>query len=115
MTSFGSGRNVTYFGFLTTYKIQGQCYHLMGDLLPLPEHSHEFVQVYFMGGNQTEAEQRCTNVQGGLEFDIVVELQDLLHQHHKYVRILKYALECMQHMGNQKNHHKSRQASIWRT
>ena len=29
MTSFGT--DMTDFGFLTTYKIQGQCYHLMAD------------------------------------------------------------------------------------
>ena len=93
---------MTDFRFCTTYKIQGQCYHLMGSLLPLPHEPHKFVQVYFMGGNETEAQQRCTNVHGGLQFYIVMKLQEMLHQHHMYVSIFKYALEHMNITRNRK-------------
>ena len=37
----------------------------MGGLLPLPKESHKFVQIVFMGGDQTEAQQRCANVHNG--------------------------------------------------
>ena len=66
---FVADKNVTNFGSLTTYKNQEQRYHLMGALLPQPKESHKFLQVYFMGGNQAEAQQRSTNVHGGLELN----------------------------------------------
>ena len=82
---------MTDFGFLTSDKIQGQCYHLMGGLLPLPKDSHKFVQIYLMGGDQ----QRCPNVHNGLDLDIVMELQEMFHKYHKYVSIFHSALEHM--------------------
>lgn len=97
MTSFGAGKNLTDFNYFTTYRIQGQCYHQMGGLLPHPERHHRYVQVYFMtGGDYREAEQRSRNVHGGLNLDIVIKLQLLLHQHHTYVNAFKYALEHLE-------------------
>ena len=58
-TSFGADKNMTYFGFLAIYKIQGQCYYLMGGIQPQPKESHKFIQIYLMGGDQAEAQQRC--------------------------------------------------------
>lgn len=72
MTHVRVDKNMTDFGFLTTYKIQSQCAHLMGCLLPLPDRSYKFVQIYFMDGNQAEAKQRSTHVHSELELDIVV-------------------------------------------
>ena len=54
----------------------------MGGLLPLPKESHKFVQIYFMGGDQAEAQQRCAN---GLYLEIVMELQEMFYKYHKYV------------------------------
>ena len=93
MTSFGTDKHMTDFGFLTTYKIQGQCYHLMGGLLPLPKESHKFVQIYFMGSDKAEAQQRCVNIPNGLDLDIVMKLQEIFHKYHKYVGIFHIALE----------------------
>ncbi len=49
MTSFGADRILAGQGFFTTYKIQGQCYHLMGSLPPLADEESKYVQVFFMG------------------------------------------------------------------
>ncbi|KAL8600890.1 hypothetical protein ACOMHN_045028 [Nucella lapillus] len=97
MTSFGADKNLTDTGFFTTFKIQGQCYHLMGCLLPLTEEQPKFVQVYFMGtGSEEEAVQRCRNIPSGLDVRTVADLQDMLHESHKYIKVFKYALEQME-------------------
>ena len=57
----------------------------MGDLLSISKKSRKLVQVYFMVGNQAEAQQRWTNFYGGLELNIVMELSEIFHLHHKYV------------------------------
>lgn len=69
-TSFG-----TDFGGLT--KIQGQCYHLIRSFLPLPKESYKVEQIYFIGDNQAEAQQRCQLVHIRLELDIVMELLEM--------------------------------------
>ena len=76
---------IMYRNFIIDAYLNCLYYHLMGSLLPLPHEPHKFVQVYFMGGNETEAQQRCENVHGGLQLDIVMTLQEMLHQHHMYV------------------------------
>ncbi|KAL8572016.1 hypothetical protein ACOMHN_038374 [Nucella lapillus] len=97
MTSFGADKNLTDTGFFTTFKIQGQCYHLMGGLLPLTEEQPKFVQVYFMGtSSEEEAVQRCRNIPSGLDVCTVADLQDMLHESHKYIKVFKYALEQME-------------------
>ena len=67
MTTFGTDKNMTVFLFLTTYEIQGLCYHLLGGLQSLPKESLKFIKIYFMGGDQAEAQQRCANVHDGLD------------------------------------------------
>ena len=55
MTSFGAtkivhnedGRN-----FESTFKIQGQVYHRIGSLLPMPDADPKFLQIYFMGDEE---------------------------------------------------------------
>ena len=92
-THFGTKHNLTNHGFFTTFKIQGQCYHKSGRLLPISDEEPKFVKVYFMGNTQEEAKQRNRHVGGNLEMNIVTEVQEMLHQNHAYVSILKYALE----------------------
>ena len=79
MTSFGADKNITDFGFLKKYKIKDQCYQLMGSLLPLPKESHKFVQIYLMGDDQAETQQRCANVHDGLGLDTVMKLLEMFH------------------------------------
>ena len=93
MTSFGTDHNLTNQELFTTLKVQGQCYHKIGGVLPIPEEEPKFVQVYFMGHTQEEAKQRNRYVGENLKMNIVTELQEMLHQNHTYVSIFKYAVE----------------------
>ncbi|XP_055948334.1 uncharacterized protein LOC129981502 [Argiope bruennichi] len=63
MTSFGAtkicdltsnGRN-----FETTFKVQGQVYHKIGSLLPMPDDDPKFLQIYFMGNCEERVTTRC--------------------------------------------------------
>ena len=95
MTSFGAEKDLTNRGFFTTYKVQGQVYHLLGSLLPLPEETPKFLQVYFINTSDDEAKHRCS-LNSGVRMNIIQQLQDMLHQSHPYVASFKYALEQMQ-------------------
>lgn len=58
MTSFGATeivRNTNANGqqYNSTFKIRGQVYHKMGSLLPMPNEPHKFLQIYFMGGEDS--------------------------------------------------------------
>ncbi len=99
MTSFGAHKNLSQTGFFTTFKVQGQVYHRMGGLLPLPEKEPKYVQVFFMGGEK-ETNQRC-RLNQGVRRDIIEDLQTMLHETHPYVHSFKYALGQMQ-MPNKK-------------
>lgn len=94
MTSFGATNVVSESGFMPTFKVQGQVYHKLGSLLPLPNKEHQFLQIYFMGDEQKEANQRCNNIPGTRP-EIVLELQKMLHQQNVYVQMFKTALQRM--------------------
>ncbi|ELT90405.1 hypothetical protein CAPTEDRAFT_202282 [Capitella teleta] len=90
MTSFGADRNVTDHGFFTIFKIQGQCYHQIGSLLPMPDTEAKFLQDYFMNG-QEETQQRIRN-NPGTQADLIQDLQSMLHQYHQYINIVSIGL-----------------------
>ena len=94
MTSFGASRIEQDVGFNSVFKVQGQIYHKMGSLLPVPSETPKFLQVYFMGDEQHEADQHDTNI-AGLRRDIIVTLQRFLHEHNQLVQIFKAALDKM--------------------
>ena len=94
MTSFGATSEISEPGFMPTFKVQGQVYHRVGSLLPPANEEPKFLQIYFMGDSRQEANQRCNNIPG-TQIDIVMDLQQLLHEHNPYVRIFKSALEKM--------------------
>jgi hypothetical protein len=94
MTSFGATNEVCEPGFMPTFKVQGQVYHRMGSLLPLPNEEYRFLQIYFMGDEQQEVKQRCNNIPGTRQ-GIVRELQQMLYEHNSYVHIFKTALQRM--------------------
>ncbi|KAF2890734.1 hypothetical protein ILUMI_15439, partial [Ignelater luminosus] len=60
MTSFGA-THIVQDNFMPTFKIQGQIYHLLGALLPLPDADHQFLQIYFMGNSDAEVDKRCAH------------------------------------------------------
>lgn len=91
MTSFGA-KQIIKDGFMPTFKVQGQVYHLVGSLLPAPQKEPQFLQIYFVGEDDREVQLRCSifpEVKPGL----VKQLQRMLHTFNTYVRDLKIALD----------------------
>lgn len=65
MTSFGATDVVKFSGFQSTFKVQGQVYHLHGSLLldessKFIDESSKFLQIYFIGDENLETDQRCS-------------------------------------------------------
>jgi hypothetical protein len=79
---------------MPTFKIQGQIYHKAGSLLPLPDETPSFLQIYFVGDEDREVDQRCTNIPGTRRH-IVLNLQRFLHQNNLLVNIFKMSLDKM--------------------
>ncbi|RCN48933.1 hypothetical protein ANCCAN_05042 [Ancylostoma caninum] len=94
MTSFGTTATVQEGGFMPTFKVKGQIYHRVGSLLPLPSETPKFLQIYFMGDEEQEVNQRCENTDGTRR-NIVLNLQRMFHQHNNLVKVFKTALERM--------------------
>lgn len=94
MTSFGA-KQVIEDGFIPTFKVQGQVYHLAGSLLPEPGEVeefltiHKFLQIYFVREDDSEVNIRCSNYQG-LKPGLVKLLQKMLHDVNPYIRPQKY-------------------------
>jgi hypothetical protein len=60
MTSFGMSQQVDdNKGFMPTFRVQGQVYHRIGSLLPLSNEEPKFLQIYFMGDDSKQVQQRC--------------------------------------------------------
>ena len=73
------------------FKIQGQVYHRIGSMEPLPDDDSKFAQIYFVGDEQ----QQTTLRQNAIREDIVTQLQRMLHACNSYVRSLKFAHELL--------------------
>ncbi|GFX87395.1 helitron_like_N domain-containing protein [Trichonephila clavipes] len=58
MTSFGA-TNIVSANYMPTFKVQGQIYHHVGSLLPLPKANHKYLQIYFMGNTDEQINRRC--------------------------------------------------------
>ncbi|XP_045536286.1 uncharacterized protein LOC106720810 [Papilio machaon] len=93
MTSFGVDNEVVMPGLSTTFTVQGQIYHRIGSLLPTDDQP-KFLQIYFMGDENSEVDRRCQNIQG-VERDIVLKIQRMLHDHNILINTFKTALERM--------------------
>jgi hypothetical protein len=94
MTSFGVTSTVEDPGFMQIFKIQGQISHKARSLLPLHGETSKFLQIYFMGDEGSEVDQRCNNIPGTRRH-IVLNLQRCLHQHNNLVNIFKTSLDQM--------------------
>ena len=92
MTSFGCTERVCLLGFMPTFKVQGQVYHRVGTMKPQSGENPEFLEIYFMGDKQEQAETRCRSVRG-VKIDINLSLQEMLHNVNNYVASFKTALE----------------------
>ncbi|XP_014759581.2 uncharacterized protein LOC26515330 [Drosophila ananassae] len=109
MTSFGATeivRNTNENGqqFNSTFKIRGQVYHKMGSLLPMPNEPHKFLQIYFMGGedsgsalaNRVNARCNYNNLDSLYARRIVSELDALLNEHNELLKIFKSHMHQLQ-------------------
>ncbi|XP_053956182.1 uncharacterized protein LOC128861832 [Anastrepha ludens] len=93
MTSFGA-TNIIRNGFMPTFKIQGQIYHRAGSWLPFPDGDYQFLQIYFIGDDNRELDQRCA-ISANTRRSIVNELQTMFHQRNELVKLFKVALDLM--------------------
>ncbi|XP_050066554.1 uncharacterized protein LOC126555710 [Aphis gossypii] len=109
MASFGATeivRNTNANGqqFNSTFKIRGQVYHKMGSLLPMPNEPHKFLQIYFMGGDDSgsalanRVNARCyyNNLDSLYPRRIVGELDALLNEHNEFLKIFKSHMHQLQ-------------------
>ena len=102
MTSFGADKNLTDFSFTTTYKVQGQVYHLLGSLLPPLQGTPKYAQVYFIGDTNEESSQRHKNSGGILNMETLNKIQLILHQHHQYVKSFKKSIDYLSQHDDKK-------------
>jgi hypothetical protein len=58
--------------------------------VPLSDGEHEFLQIYLMGDERLEAQQRCNNIPDA-HHNIVTKLKRMLHEHNTYVHVSKNA------------------------
>ncbi|XP_044735689.1 uncharacterized protein LOC123297922 [Chrysoperla carnea] len=95
MTSFGAtSTNTNRNEFEYVFSIQGQIYHKIGSLLPMSNEDHKFLQVYFIGNEEQEIDQRCTNF-NGLRREIIQDVQRILHKYNQLIYIFKTTLDRM--------------------
>lgn len=87
-----SDRSSTY--ICMQLQIQGQIYHRTGSLLPFADANYQFLQIYFIGDEDREVDQRCA-IHSNTRRDIIQQLQRLLHEHNGLVRLFKVALDRM--------------------
>ncbi|KIH47189.1 hypothetical protein ANCDUO_22754 [Ancylostoma duodenale] len=76
------------------FKVKGQIYHRVESLLPLPNETPKFSQIYFIGDEGQQVGQRCEYTDGTRR-NIVLSLQRMFHQHNNLVKVFTTALERM--------------------
>lgn len=95
MTSFGATKIHDHtsdgHNFETTFKIQGQVYHKIGSLMPMPNDDPKFLQIYFMGS----CEERMTTrsqynfIERAEERAIVELLENFLENRNQLIQLFK--------------------------
>jgi len=96
MTSFGATSIEEFQGYQTTFKVQGQVYHLAGSLLPAAGEPPQFLQIYFMGDTEQAAARRCDVAHlGEANMEVVLTLQEMLHNCNPLIRSFTTTLERM--------------------
>ena len=92
MTSFGATRECNDDGWMPTFKVQGQVYHLTGSLLPVSPEEPKFMQIYFIADTAKQVDRRCS-VMPGLKPSTVQALQTMLHAVNPYIQGFKCAID----------------------
>ncbi|KAL4141455.1 hypothetical protein QTP88_004092 [Uroleucon formosanum] len=91
MTSFGA-KQIVEEGFVPKFKVQGQVYHLYGNLIPTTQENPQFFQIYFVGENEKEIQLRCS-LYPEVKQALVKQLQNMLHTENEYNRELKTTID----------------------
>jgi len=84
--------------FNSTFKIKGQVYHRVGSLLPMPNEPHTFLQIYFMGGEDSESalanrvDARCSYNNLNSSFARPLELLKLFKSHMRKLQSDNHAI-----------------------
>nr|XP_026491794.1 uncharacterized protein LOC113397591 [Vanessa tameamea] len=90
MTSFGA-KEIREGNFMPTFKVQGQVYNLIGNLLPAEGAQPEFLQIYFL--SHADQVSLRSNLNPILQIELIEVLQTYLHDHNTYIQSFKYNLE----------------------
>lgn len=95
MTSFGATKicDLTSNGnnFVTTFKTQGQVYHKIGSLMPMPNDDPKFLQIYFMGSCEERVTTRCLHnfIEQAEERAIVESLENFFENYNQLILFFK--------------------------
>ncbi|CAH0402747.1 unnamed protein product [Chilo suppressalis] len=93
MTSCGvTSTNTNRNEFEYVFSIQGQIYHKIGSLLSMLNDDHKFLQIYFIGNEEQEIDQRCTKF-NGLRRKIIQDIQRILHKYNQLIYIFRTTLD----------------------
>ncbi|XP_053597507.1 uncharacterized protein LOC106694146 [Microplitis demolitor] len=80
--------------FMPTFKVQGQVCHRIGSLMVENNQQPSFLQIYFVGDDNREREIRC-GICPSIKPELIHQLQNLLHEHHQYIKDFKVAIESV--------------------
>ena len=93
MTSFGA-QIVTYSGWNPQFKIHGQVTHRIGPMYPSGDQQPQYLQVYFMGDIEDEAE-RHNQIISATKKDITDKIHQVLLEVNPYISSFKTAAEMV--------------------
>lgn len=94
MTSFAANV-IEQSGFQSTFTVQGQIYHRIDSVHPVTGKAPQFLQIYFTGNHEKEADSRCAIVSNLKKKPIVCAIQCMLHDYNELIKSFKVALERM--------------------
>lgn len=94
MTSFGATNIVLHDGFPSTFKIQGQVYHRIGNICPNANDQPKYLQIFFMGNKDLQLDTRC-ELNAQIQRHLLHEIQEMLFEHNVLIRRFKTANEIM--------------------
>ena len=72
-----------------TREIQGQVYHQIGSLMPMPDNGSTFSTIYFIGDEEQQINARCqyNHIEQMEEREIVGILEPFVHNHNQLVQL----------------------------
>ena len=81
------------------FKVQGRLYHRIGSLLPQPDSSPVYAQLYIYDPQEALDFRMNNAANTTLDRQTMQTLQDMLYRRHPGVQLYKQAFELTQHMG----------------